>query len=115
MHSETNILTNTKNLNYSTTMGSIDEALAALKGQEHPNYTTTAKKFKVDRSTLSRRHRGVTGSKQDGINSTALLTHQQERSLVQYINKLTERGFPPTNAMINVFAHDICGNWPGKN
>ena len=45
----------------------------------------------------------------------SLLTKQQQKNLVSYINKLTERGIPPTHAMIRNFAHDIYGKWPGKN
>ena len=42
-------------------MDSIEAALADLKLQETLNYTVTAKKYRVDRTTLSRRRRGVTG------------------------------------------------------
>jgi hypothetical protein len=43
----------------------IELAIADLESQESLNYTVTAKKWNIDRSTLSRRHRGVTGSKDD--------------------------------------------------
>jgi len=46
-------------------MDPIDAALAALSLQSKPNYTQTAKEYGVDRSTLSRRHRNITGSKAD--------------------------------------------------
>ena len=37
-------------------MAPIDEALAALALQDPPNYCQTARAFRVDRNTLSRRH-----------------------------------------------------------
>ena len=93
----------------------MEAALADLESQEPPNYTATAKKHGVDRSTLSRRHRGVRGTRDDQINSCSLLSKQQQKDLVAYINKLTDQGLPPTNAMVRNFAHDICKKWPGKN
>jgi hypothetical protein len=96
-------------------MGSIQDAISDLESQEFPNIAATAKKHHVNRSTLSRRWRGETGSLEDHIDSVSLLTKQQQKNLVSYINKLTERGIPPTNAMVRNFAHDICQKWPGKN
>jgi len=50
-------------------MDSIEAALAVLDLQSKPNYTQTAKEYGVDRSTLSRRHRNITGTKADGYDS----------------------------------------------
>ena len=96
-------------------MDSIDAALADLKLQSSPNYTATAKKFGVDRTTLSCRHKGVTAPPGFNPRAKALLSKQQTKGLVDYINKLTDRGLPPTAAMIRQFARDICGKEPGKN
>jgi hypothetical protein len=96
-------------------MGSIDEALAALSLQDVPNYTATAKEFKVNRSTLSRRHRGKTAEKGSKPSSIALLSDKQQKGLVSYINELTNRGIPPTTTMVRQFACDISGKRPGKN
>jgi hypothetical protein len=41
------------------------------------------------------------------------LTLTQEKELVQYINELTEKGIPPTVAMVRNFAEDIVGKRPG--
>ncbi len=46
-------------------MASIEAALADLALQDSSNYTATAKKFNINRSTLSRRHRGKTASVKD--------------------------------------------------
>jgi hypothetical protein len=96
-------------------MAPIDDALEDLKSQEHPNYTYTAQKYGVERTKLSRRHRGIIGSKEDSTEQKRLLSKQQQKNLVQYINTLSERGLPPTNAMVRNFAKDICGKQPGQN
>ena len=43
----------------------IEAAIIDLESQKRVNYHTTAKKWKLDRTTLARRHRGETGSSQD--------------------------------------------------
>lgn len=45
----------------------------------------------------------------------ALLSTQQEKDLVAYINKLTLRGTPPTNRMVKQFVYDIGKTKPRKN
>lgn len=37
------------------------------------------------------------------------------RDLVKYVNTLSLRGLPPTNAMLRDFAKDIAGKLPGHN
>ena len=96
-------------------MASIEAALADLALQESFNYTATAKKFNVNRSTLSRRHRGKTAFVKESKQTTSILSNQQEKELIRYINKLTERDIPSSNAMIRVFAYNISGKQPGKN
>jgi hypothetical protein len=93
-------------------MDSIEAALAALNLQSKPNYTQTAKEYGVDQSTLSRRHRNITGSKADGYNNQSFLTQQQSNMLINYINKLTKQGLPPTVAMVETFAQEIAGKRP---
>ena len=96
-------------------MALIDDALAALSPQDVPNYTATVKEFKFNRSTLSRRHRGKTAVKGSKPCSTALLSNERQRGLVSCINKLTNRGIPPTTTIVCQFACDISGKRPGKN
>jgi hypothetical protein len=103
-------------LNISTTMDSIEKALSDLASQEKPNYATTAKKYGVAASTLSRRHRKITMSRDDATATfKSLLTPQQEQVLIEYINKLSVFSFPPTVLMIRNFAFKICKNMPGSN
>jgi hypothetical protein len=85
-------------------MTPIEAALAAMAPEEDPNYAAAAAKYGCDRSTLSRRHRGVTGLKTDARGFKSLLSIQQQKDLVNYINKLTARGLPFTQSMVVNFA-----------
>ena len=96
-------------------MDPIDAAFAALKSQKSPNYTATAKKFGVDRTTLSRRHRGITAAKGVNPSPLAILSPTQKKTFISYINELTRRGTPPTARMVARFAAEISGRQPGKN
>jgi len=96
-------------------MEPIEVALDAIKSQKKPNYTAVAEEYDVHRSTLSRRHRSVTAARGSRENNSQLLIKQQSKNLVAYINKLTERGIPPSVHMVRRFAYDICQKIPGKN
>ena len=56
-------------------MASIKAALADLALQDLPNYTATTKKFNINRSTLSRRHKGVTVSIKKNRQTTLILSN----------------------------------------
>ncbi|KAF2827131.1 hypothetical protein CC86DRAFT_266837, partial [Ophiobolus disseminans] len=91
-------------------MAPIDDAIADLESQEPGERSTLkaiAEKYGVNRSTLGRRWRGVTSSKQDGYAAQQKLSPQQEQALVRYVGDLTARGLPPTRAMIRNFACNI--------
>ena len=91
-------------------------AVADLESQESLNYAQTAKKWNIDRSTLSRRHRGITGSKQDQYSYTAkALTDEQENVLVGYINNLSARGLLPISQIIKNLAEELAGKNIGQN
>ena len=94
-------------------MGSIEEAIADLKSQEHPNITATAKKYGCNRSTLSKRYNGIHSSRQAGYNLQCLLTPAQSKALIKYVNQLTEYGLPPTILMVRNFAAKITEREPG--
>jgi hypothetical protein len=89
-------------------MKPIDEALAALRLQEKPNITQTALKYNIDRSTLSKRFSGKARAREDIISETlSLLTKVQQTVLVNYINKLSNKGLPPTVPIVRSLAGDI--------
>ena len=99
-------------------MGDIEAALEALKSLdigEKPNYAEIARKYGVERTTLSRRHRGVTRSTTEKYQNHQLLNPTQESELVKYIGGLCARGLPPTRQMIRNFASQIAGKEAGKN
>jgi hypothetical protein len=74
----------------------IELAIADLESQESLNYAQTAKKWDIDRSTLSRRHRDIIGLKQDQYSYTLkAFIDEQEDVLIQYINNLSIRGLSP--------------------
>jgi len=96
-------------------MTSIEAALADLALQDSSNYTATAKKFNINRSTLSRRHRDKTVFVKKSKQTTSIFSNQQEKELIRYINKLIERDISSLNVMIRVFAYNISGKQSGKN
>jgi transcriptional regulator with XRE-family HTH domain len=94
-------------------MDRIDEALADLRSQEAPNISKTAEKYGVERSRLSRYWNGISKKKDLAYENQRLLTIAQSNALISYINELTERGLPPTNAMVRNFAATIAGRMSG--
>ncbi|KAF2632885.1 hypothetical protein BU25DRAFT_329298, partial [Macroventuria anomochaeta] len=70
-------------------------------------WTALAKKHKVVRSTLSRKYRHETRSREEKAIAQQKLTPQQEDELVKYIEELTARRLPPTREMIANFALSI--------
>ena len=101
--------------NHALNMDQIEAALADLRLQDQPNISATAKCYKVNRSTLLKRFNGVQQSKEEGYELQRLLSNAQSNALIKYINTLTERGLPPTNAMVRNFAADIAGRQPGPH
>ena len=94
----------------------IEAAIADLKSQDRQNIAATAKKWGVARETLSKRFQGKTVSNQEA-NSYARrqLTDTQEKTLIQYINKLSDRGIPPTPQIVKNLAVEIAGIQLGPN
>ena len=94
----------------------IEAAIADLESQDRRNIAATAKKWEVARETLSKRFRGETSSNQDA-NSYARrqLTDVQEKTLIQHINKLSNRGLPPTPQIVKNLAEEIARVKLGKN
>ncbi len=95
-------------------MANIEAAIEYLNLQEHPNISEAAKKYNCNRSNLSKRWRGKTGSIQELHEKQSHLSYPQQRILVKYINELSERGTPPTLAMVRQFAGDITKKLPSK-
>ena len=91
-------------------MSSIDAALAFIERllpTEHINITKIANQFECNRTTLSKRYRGVTGSRHTQYQNQQNLNDQQEKSLVKYIDRLCARGLPPSKHIVRNFAQEI--------
>jgi hypothetical protein len=102
--------TTTSTRDSSINMNPIHEATAAIESRDPGDklvYQEYARYFDVDRSTLSRRHKGCQGTQEAKNLNQSKLTPQQEEELVLYIGDLTGRGLPPTNTMIQNFASTI--------
>jgi Tc5 transposase DNA-binding domain len=94
----------------------IAEAIADLETQDRPNVAATAKKCQVARTTLSDRVKGKTGTIEDANSYVRQqLTHTQEETLIEYVNKLNDRGFPPTPQILKNIAESITKTRLGHN
>ena len=99
----------------STTMAPIDEAIAFLRSSDQVPIAEAARRFNVNRSTLSKRVQGKTGSLAKRAESNQLLSNKQELVLVEHIRRLSEWCLPPKPAMVTLWASILCGSEPGKN
>jgi transposase len=91
-------------------MDPIQEAIEYLESHEARDdfsYREVAKKFSVDRTTLSRRHQGKQSTYATKGKRQQLLNLQQEHEVVLYIERCARRGLPPTREMIANFAGTI--------
>ena len=73
-------------------MAPIDDALESLKSLkpgEQPKFTQVAKEYGCNRSTLSKRWRGVQDSMAQKLENLRLLNTTQEKELLLYIDNLT--------------------------
>jgi hypothetical protein len=77
------------------------------KDVEDIPWTQISKKHGVVRSTLTRRYRRETQSREEQAIAQQKLTPQQEEELVKYIEELTARHIPPTREMIANFASAV--------
>jgi hypothetical protein len=83
-------------------MDPIEAAIAAIESREPGEgfpYNKIAALYGVSRSTLSRRHQGSQGTETKDFNQLAL-NPQQEHELVIHIERLTNKGLPPTREMV---------------
>jgi hypothetical protein len=98
-------------------MDPMELAVGAMEGQsegEQLSYTKIAEKYNVSRHTLARRCKGIQAPIQAKNLNQQRLNPQQEQELIQHIERLTERGLPPTREMIKRFASGIAQDPVGK-
>jgi hypothetical protein len=95
-------------------------ALAEIGSENKPNYAEYARKYELDRTTLSRRHRGKTVSRKEATSEHRQnLTTLQEQELIHHINHLSDRNLPPTAEIVQniaeeMFRYIIGKNWTGN-
>ena len=94
----------------------IEAAITDLHSQVKPNIAATAKKYDIARKTLSDRFHGKSTTIEE-INSYVRqqLTQAQEEALITYVNKLNDRGFPPTPQILKNIAESIGQTHLGRN
>ena len=78
--------------------------IAQLSPSQKIPYTQIAEKYGVVRSTLTRRHAGVTHPRDAAITDHQNLNPQQEEDLVKYIEQLTKQRLLPIRDIIQNFA-----------
>lgn len=94
----------------------IQRALAHLNAQKRPNIKAASTRFKVPRQTLSDRFHGRTVSHEQFTATTRLkLSPAQEKTLVAYINKLSDRGLPPTPGIVKNLARELSRTEVGEH
>ena len=93
------------------------KAIVDLKLQSEPDIPATANKYGVVERTLRRRFKGETVSHAEAASiHRKLLTDEQEKNLVAYIQKQCKRGLCMTpwiirNIVVEILGHDIGLNW----
>ena len=94
----------------------VEKAVAAIKAGEFTDYSKAAARYGCDRTSVSKRIRGLTKSRKDALSFWCqCLTTTQEETLIEYINKLSDRGMPPTSRIVKNMAQEICGKEVNKN
>ena len=94
----------------------IESAIADLESQERPNIAATATKFNIKRQTLSDRYHGKSTSMEEVTSYIRRkLTTTQEEALIAHINKLSDRGLPPTPQIVKNLAEELAHEEIGKN
>jgi len=94
----------------------IEQALEACRQQIKPNFPAIAAEFNIDRTTLSRRFRGVQRSYAESRSeSIQNLNNAQEEVLIDFINRFIDRSMPPTSQVVRNMAEELCGKSVDKN
>ena len=88
----------------------IDEALAAidsLRPGEEAVYLKIATQYSVNPETLRRHALGIQEAREVKNINQSKLSPQEEQTLIDYINNLTERRLQPTRRQIQLYASQI--------
>ena len=95
----------------------LSAAIADLRSQKKPNFFATAKKHRIDRTTLRRRFQGKqTPRGVSHIETQGHLSVKMEEVFIERINIFSARGFPSmfqfiANMVLEFFGEQVCPNW----
>jgi hypothetical protein len=94
----------------------VTKAVLAIRSGEFKDYSNAAKKFHYSHTAVMRRIKGLTKTRQEANSFYhQCLTTDEEEVLISRINKLTDRGLPPTSQIVRNLAEEIRGEPVGKN
>jgi hypothetical protein len=94
----------------------MEAAMADLDSQERRNYAATARKRNLEPTTLRRRFIGESTSIRVANSEVRqALTSEEEEVLIGHVNKLTDRGIPPTPQILKNIAEEIAKVALGRN
>ena len=94
----------------------VTAAVLVIRRGEFKDYSNAAKKYHCSHTAIIRRIKGETKTRQEANSFyNQCLTNDQEETLISRINKLTDRGLPPTTQIIRNLAEEIRGEPVGKN
>ena len=83
-------------------------ALEDIRKQTIPNFSSTARRFQVNRITLVRRFKGTQQNRRIASSETKqCLSLAQEETLIRFINNLTDRSLPPTSQIVHNVAEEL--------
>ena len=98
----------------------LDLALADLAQQDKPSFLGTSKRYDVSVTTLRDRFLGKQSSRQ----AATSIHHKnradaEEEALISLINRLTNRGLPPTQTIVKnpageMIQRSVSKNWAGQ-
>jgi hypothetical protein len=97
------------------TTADIEAAIAELRAAEKPNISATASKYNIRRTRLSRLYNGQITTREDYKANKRFLSKEQDKKLLDFVNRLTREGLPSTPKIVRQFAKDISRRLPGKN
>lgn len=96
------------------TTSDIDKALDELRAADKPNIKQVAEKYGIERTKLSKLFNRKITTLEDYNNNRGLLSHHQDKVLLELVRRLTSNGLPPTPKLVRQLAKDLSGIMPGK-
>jgi hypothetical protein len=91
-------------------------AISDLSKQTKPNFLAASDTYKVNRTTLYRHFHGIQRSRAVFLSeSHQCLTNAQEKVVISFINRHTERFLPPTSQLVHNITEEVCGRSINKN